>query len=573
MSMLKLPIGYDNFGELVKRKIHFVDKTLFIKELIDDESTKILLITRPRRFGKTLNLSMLQYFFAETVYGEKTAELFAGLKIAEAGAEYMSHQGKYPVIFVSFKDIKNHDFEHAYAGLVELIRKIYTEHRVLLESNKLSVQEQGFYNAILDKTADEETIKNSLQNLCEYLYRYYGAKPWLLIDEYDTPIQSAYVNGYYEEMISIMRSMFGAALKTNPYLERAVLTGILRVAKESLFSGLNNLEVFTILREEYGQYFGFTEQEVKDLLIQSQLESKAAEVREWYNGYNIGGVVTVYNPWSIAHFINRKGTIMPYWVNTSDNKLIRDLIIKSSDRFKTKLEDLLAGKPVESTINEDMVFGDLSYKSEIAIWSLLLLSGYLKVLKKEMVDEELKVVLDIPNREVRSLYRNIIKGWLTDEQDDELYNEILSTLLAGDINKFIEHLALFMKQTASYHDLSNDPEAFFHGLLIGLTASLYKNKNYQITSNRESGYGRYDYLIFSHDLTKPTIIFELKRVEKPKPKTSEKQLDELLAKTAMEALEQIATKDYLTEAKRLGATKIIQIGLAFCGKKFMARYS
>ncbi len=570
MSTLKLPIGYDNFGKVVKNKLNIVDKTLFIKELLDDKIAEIILITRPRRFGKTLNLSMLHYFFADIAYGEKTAGLFDNLKIAQAGAEYMLHQGKYPVIFVSFKDIKDHGFEHAYRFLIGLLSELYGEHSYLLNSTKLEDKDIHVFTRILNKQAEEEEIVNALKLLSTFLYKHHGIKPWLLIDEYDTPIQSAYVHGYYEEMISLMRNMFGAVLKTNPYLERAVLTGILRVAKESLFSGLNNLKVYSILNSKYAEYFGFTEVEMQGLLMQAKLEHKVDEVKNWYNGYVFGGT-TVYNPWSIANYFD-EGTAKPYWINTSDNKLIRDLIIKSSDRFKTKLEDLLAGKPIECDINEDMVFGDLGYRSEMAIWSLLLLSGYLNVLKKEMIDDELKVTLDIPNHEVRSLYRRIIKNWLTDEQDDELYNEILSTLLAGDIDRFADHLALFMEQTISYHDFGNDPEAFFHGLLIGLTASLYNNKNYKITSNRESGYGRYDYLIFSHDLTKPTVILELKRVKKSKADMSEKQLNELLDKTAAEALEQIAAKNYLAEAKKLGATKIIQIGLAFCGKRFSITY-
>src|ERR1700722_12357848 len=302
-SIMKLPLGYDNFKEIIDLQLDFVDKTLFIQEILDDVGTKVALITRPRRFGKTLNLSMLHHFLAAEAYSQSTQGLFANLKIAALGEKYMQHHGKYPVIFVTFKDVKNHNFATAYSVMVRLMSQVYREHQhVLLNSPRLTNTDKEKFLSILEERSNESGIRSALQDLSYYLLQHYQTKPWLLIDEYDTPIQSAYVHGYYEQMLDLLRGIFGAALKTNPFLERAVITGILRVAKESLFSGLNNLEIYTLTRSEYGQYFGFTETEVDDLLQQAKLETLAPEIRAWYNGYLIGKY-TVYNPWSIVRCI------------------------------------------------------------------------------------------------------------------------------------------------------------------------------------------------------------------------------------------------------------------------------
>jgi hypothetical protein len=282
---MKLPLGYDNFKDIIDKQLDIVDKTLLIKEILDDSATQVVVITRPRRFGKTLNLSMLHYFLAPEAYGQSTKGLFEGLKIAALGNEYMRHQGQYPVIFITFKDVKDHGFEHTLRKMAMLMAEVYQEHRYLLESERLNEEDKRFFQAILNAQTDQAMLEMAIKKLTAYLYQHYGVKPWLLIDEYDTPIQSAYVHGYYEPMIGLLRGMFGAALKTNSYLERAVITGILRVAKESLFSGVNNLEVYSLLQSRYGQYFGFTEEEVTDLLKKAQLEEKSAEIRDWYNGY------------------------------------------------------------------------------------------------------------------------------------------------------------------------------------------------------------------------------------------------------------------------------------------------
>lgn len=560
-KLLRLPIGLENFGEIVSKKLDFVDKSLLIKAVLDDVSTKVIVLTRPRRFGKTLNLSMLQHFFANEAYGLKTKNLFDGLKITACGEEYLRHQGQYPVIFISLKDVRDHSFEHALGNLEELIRRIYQEHRSVL--TVLDEEEKTLYHKILAKQAALPELQNSLRNLTEYLFRYTGQKPWLLIDEYDSPIQSAFLQGYYDEMISLIRNLFSAALKTNPYLEKSVITGILRIAKESLFSGLNNVEVYTLLNTQYGEYFGFTEEEVQSLLHRSGLDHDSQAIRNWYNGYQAGNTV-IYNPLSIAKCIKEQGELQPYWVNTSDNQLIRTLLIRSSGNFKMHFEQLLQDHSTQALIDENMVFADLD-KSETAVWSLLFMAGYLKVVSRRREDQGVICQLAIPNREVRNLYRQIIENWLSNGYGVMWYNTFLDHLLTGNFRAFSDELKQVMENIVSSHDTARDPEVFYHGLIIGLTASLYKNPNYEIHSNRESGYGRYDYLILSHDKNKPTLILEFKRVDSVK---DPEQLERKLEQAAQEALTQIEQQHYLTEAQQRGYTRILKIGLAFCGKHF-----
>ncbi|MBS0350699.1 MAG: AAA family ATPase [Proteobacteria bacterium] len=418
---MKLPVGYDNFKDIIDKQLDIVDKTLWIKEILDDSATQVVVITRPRRFGKTLNLSMLHYFLASEAYGQSTKGLFEGLKIAALGDEYRRHQGQYPVIFITFKDVKDHGFEHVLQKITILMAKIYREHRYLLSSSHLTEEDKRFYQDILNEKCAQSQLEVAIEKLTFYLFQHHGIKPWLLVDEYDTPIQSAYVHGYYEPMISLLRGMFGAALKTNPYLERAVITGILRVAKESLFSGLNNLKVYSLIHSRYGQYFGFTEEEVADLLKKVQLEEKSTEIRDWYNGYQMGNW-TVYNPWSIVNCIHEQGELALHWINTSDNQIIKNLLTHSSESFRTQFEDLLAGKTLEKLIDENVVFGDLT-RDESAAWSLLLMAGYLKVTGKRQTERGPYCLLSIPNREVRGLYARIIEQWLLNGHGPEWFEK------------------------------------------------------------------------------------------------------------------------------------------------------
>jgi hypothetical protein len=568
MVFMQLPLGYENFKEIIDHQLDFVDKTLFIQEILDDKATKVAVITRPRRFGKTLNLSMLHHFLAAEAYGQSTQGLFDGLKIAALGEEYMQHQGRYPVIFISFKDIKDHGhFEKALEKLAFLMMKVYEEHEYLLSSSRLSPEQKELFRTILRQEASQSALENALERLTFYLFQHHEVKPWLLIDEYDTPIQSSYLEGYYEPLVSCLRNLFGAALKTNSYLEKAVITGILRVAKESLFSGLNNLEVYTLTNSEYGQYFGFTEEEVEDLLQRAGLYQQAQSIRDWYNGYRVG-TYTVYNPWSIVKCIRKKGELATYWVNTSDNQLIKTILLGSSENFRSQFGDLLQGNPIEKAINENMVYGELK-NNEGAAWSLLLMAGYLKVISSWRVGAALHCQLKIPNEEVRSLYQQILEEWLSKGGDTEWFNTFLNHLLMGDLIAFERDLKELIEHTFSVHDTAKDQEVFYHGFMVGATASLCHNKNYEIKSNRESGYGRYDYMIFSHDKNKPTILIEIKRVPKDTLNNLDPSLrEEALEQAAQQALNQMELQNYAAEARQRGRTHILKIGLAFSGKCF-----
>jgi hypothetical protein len=558
--MLRLPIGYDNFAKVIRHNLDIVDKSLFIRDVIDD-AAEVIVITRPRRFGKSLNLSMLHYYLAEKAYGELTEGVFEGMKILEAEEKYLQHYRKYPVISVSFKDIKARTFEQAYASLCGLIRQEYSEHRFLLNSEHLNLDEKKKFESILYEEATEDTIHKSLRNLTEYLYKATSVKPWLLIDEYDTPIQSAYICKYYDEMIGLMKNLFGSALKSNPYLEKSVITGILRISKESLFSDLNNLKVYSVLDMRYSEYFGFTEPEANDLIKQCDLNEKAVLIKEWYNGYQFGSAV-VYNPWSMANCLQENGNIKPYWLNTSGNDLIKELLLKSSEEFKAAFEILLQDKSVEKLVNENMVFSEL-HTDETAVWSLFLMAGYLKVVGEKKTDLGVLAELKIPNREVKNLYRQIIARWLSGKHGLEWHLKFLNFLLSGEIDQFENAFREVMEQAVSVHDTAKEPESFYHGLMLGLTASLHSDPNYEIKSNRESGFGRYDYIIFAKNTNKPSILFEFKRV-----KDDSKNRNEMLEKAAIDAVHQIARNGYITELKQRGAKEVIKIGLAFCGKHF-----
>ncbi len=563
---LRLPIGYDNFYDVIRQGFHFVDKSLLIREILDEPS-QVMVITRPRRFGKTLNLSMLHHFLASEVGGQSTQGLFDGLKISQASSEYLAHQSRYPVIALTLKGVKDHAFENAYSSLVKVLAQLYHEHRYLLQSNQLTDIQKSTFTTLLTKKADQADIATSLQDLSCYLYQHTGIKPWIIIDEYDAPIQSAYVHGYYEPMISLMRNFYGAALKSNRYLHRAVMTGILRISKESIFSDLNNLKIYSVLNSKYGAYFGFTEPEVSGLLTEYHLEAHTETVRNWYNGYLFGDAI-VYNPWSIINFINSNGALESYWVNTSDNHLIRDLLVRSSDQFKVDFEQLLMGNPVRQLINEHTVFADLRNDDDTRIWNLLLMAGYLKVVECIRNEEELWCTLDIPNYEVRGLYRQIIKQWLVNGRGVGWYNLFLEHLLSGNMAAFQGDLTEVMENIVSHHDFANDPEAFYHGLILGLTASLYGHPNYEVYSNRESGYGRYDYLILSRDFDKLTLLLEFKQVKKSKVI---KQLKPQLEQAAQEALAQISEQKYHQVFQR-SSQKLLKIGIAFSGKHFAIRW-
>lgn len=551
---MPLIVGIDDFGEVMKQQLHFVDKSLFIKKVFDNKNTQVSVITRPRRFGKTFNLSMLCYFLAFKVNGLITKGLFDNLKIAQLGDAYMNEQGKYPVIFLTLKSIKHTQYQEAMEGFSQLISQLYGQHIELLSNSVLHAHEKVVFERILNKKANSIELSFSLVWLCEYLYRYHQVKPWVLIDEYDTPIQSGYLHGYYDKLIDFMRGFFGNTLKGNPYLHRAVVTGILRIAKEGLFSGLNNVDVFSVLNEEYGDCFGFTEEEVSTLLEEFELQHLSNDIRSWYNGYYIGDT-QIYNPWSIANCVNKEGLMKPYWVNTSDNALIKQLLAQASALIKEQFEHILQGRSIEVLIDENLIFTDLN-KNQSALWSLLLFSGYLTAVETRLRDAEWICRLSSPNQEISALYRSIVRGWFTEPFGEEMYQRCLRSLVEGDLDSFLFLLKKFLFEAASFFDVKgNEPEKFYHGFIMGLMIGL--SDNYVVQSNRESGYGRYDLLLIPKDSKGLGLILEFKIAN----------TEMALHETAEKALMQINERRYAVDLQKKGIQKILAIGLAFYGKE------
>jgi hypothetical protein len=555
---MHLPVGVSNFRELITNKdpnqegYLFIDKTLLIKELIYD-LTPVIVLTRPRRFGKTLNLSMLRHFFAAVVEGEVTKGLFDGLNISK-DPTCMQHQGQYPVIFITLKDAKYKTFDLCLDHIKMQIANVYSEYRFLLESKQLDPEEQSLFKQFLENKANPVYWNESIKYLTTFIKKVTGQPAIILIDEYDTPIQEAYLNDYYDQLISFMRNLLSSGLKDNGFFKRAILTGILRVSKESLFSGLSNVETYSILDQNYSSYFGFTEDDTNELLTKAKLPVDLQQTKQWYNGYTFGGT-TIYNPWSIIKFIKAKGEIGSYWIHTSGNELIKELVIKSDSETQEKLGQLIAGQVIKETIDEHIIFQDLE-KNRAAIWSLFLMTGYLKALKIKMnVNGDEECELAIPNKEVESLYKRIIREWLSGSRGIVWYQDFLAALVAGRVEEFEHKLQNAIEEMASYHDTSKTTqEIFYQGLMLGILSGL--KDTHEIRSNRESGKGRYDLIIIPKNPKELGIIMEFKAID-----------DELkLEETAMEALLQIKRSKYTTELQSRGVTSICCLGIAFSGK-------
>ena len=556
--MIRLPIGVSDFSELVDtaEAYAFIDKTLLIRDFIQD-GARVVLFTRPRRFGKTLTLSMLHYFFSCTVKQDKN--LFEGLNIEHTGEAYLRHQTQYPTIFITLKHIEADTIEAAYQGIADLLAKCYFEHQYLLDGSVLADHEKNLFHNILHKQANQSEFKNALFMLSEWLHRYHGKKTIILIDEYDTPIHAAYLNDYYEPMVNLMRGMLGAALKDNVHLYKGAMTGILRVAKENIFSGLNNLIVYSFLDEEYSQYFGFTEQEVNGLFVQSGLNANLASVRQWYNGYRIGQH-TLYNPWSIITCLHKKGGLAPYWVNTSSNALVQDLLTGANVDIQQDFERLMLGETIEAML---AAFLNLKHieSSHASILTLLCMSGYL--INAEIagqIEDDTVYRLRIPNKEVRIVYRDIFMGWLAGDRDKTWIVACIDDLKALRMVEFTQKLQQIAINIFSYHDVKGRaPEAFFHGFMLGLI--VYCQADYQIHSNREAGHGRYDIAMLPKATAAnlPGILFEIKSCA---------QADQAcLEKAAEQALAQIDEKRYAAAFQQQPVGKQCHIGIAFSGKQ------
>ena len=557
MNKKKLPIGISDFRKVIEEGFYYVDKSLFIKEVIDNGSETIL-VPRPRRFGKTLNLSMLRYFYEKTK--EDTSPLFHHLNIWQQGEAYTGKQGCHPVIFLTFKDVKCANWEDCEKQLKRVIREEYRRHDYLLEQSVVKSPEKEEYQAILALSADNTTYENSVKQLSAWLHHYHGQKAVILIDEYDTPIQGGYMNGYYSQIIGFMRNLLSGSLKDNNHLEKGVLTGILRVAKESIFSGLNNLEVCSLLSPKFSHSFGLLEEEVERMLLDYEAELKIDEVKRWYNGYIFGNSV-IYNPWSILHVADKwREGMQPYWVNTSSNDLIRQIISHSGAAVKQDLESLICGGTIEKVVDDSIVFAEIE-NSPDTIWSFLLMSGYLKIISKERRDKKLVGQLKIPNLEVEYLFEEIILSWFNHSIYSDKYQMLLKGLVSGDLETFEAVFREFVLKSFSYFDTAQketeqDAEKVYHAFVLGLLLGL--SNTHEVKSNRESGYGRYDVMVIPKDPTQLGIVIEFKKVSTLKKET--------LEEAAEAALQQIAQKRYTQELTDRGIASIIQLGIAFQGK-------
>ena len=545
-----MAIGIDDFKK-VRESYYFVDKTFFLKELINAHS-EVTLCTRPRRFGKTLTLSMVNYFF-DCENAEENSKLFEGLEIAQAGDNYMAEQGKYPVVFLTLKGVKELEWEECYKILRRVIQEQYLHHKYLLMSDKIKSEDKQYIASILNLQAEPYEYRISLKKLTDYLYQHHGVKPILLIDEYDVPIQYGFEYGYYDKIINFMKVWLDGGLKGNTSLEFAILTGVLRVAKESIFSDLNNLEVNSIVRGDYQNVFGFTQTEVEQIAKDYEVEDKIAEIKQWYDGYHFGKA-EIYNPWSVINYFRYDCEAANYWLNTSGNKIIRDLLDIATIEMRAELTDLFKGKLLETTINEGLVYDEV-YKRKDALYTMLLTTGYLTIIKEDTIDGNKVYQLDIPNLEIRQVYRSKIMDYLADEMAIEDSIFMMRDLIRGDSENFARRMNQMLIKMMSYYDAKKqDKEGFYHGLMLGLTAIL--GNSYRIKSNRESGYGRFDLAIFPKDKTKTGVIMEFKTAE------TEAKLDE----TAQQALAQIEAKEYAAEFNE-EKVAVQKYGIAFCGKK------
>ncbi|MBQ2238070.1 MAG: AAA family ATPase [Lachnospiraceae bacterium] len=554
-------IGIQEFDKIIEGNYFYVDKTSFIKEWWES-GDDVTLITRPRRFGKTLNMSMVNHFFS--IEYASQGDIFEGLFIWEE-EKYRELQGTYPVINLSFANVKEKDFETVKTRINQIISDLYSKHYYLLDSDVLTKIDKEFYQSV-GVNMPEVVATMALHKLSNYLYRYYGKKVIILLDEYDTPMQEAYVNGFWNELVAFTRSLFNSTFKTNPWLARGIMTGITRVSKESVFSDLNHLEVVTTTSDKYATAFGFTEEEVFAALDECGLGSKKEEVKEWYDGFTFGTHTDIYNPWSILNYLDKRD-LTTYWANTSSNSLVGKLIQEGNGAMKKQFEELLLGNHLQVPIDEQIVYNQLD-DNEDAIWSLLLASGYLKVLDYDRMEnlepgEEVCYELAVTNREVQIMFEGMVKSWFKKTKGD--YNDFIKAMLMKDVDAMNEYMNQMSLELFSSFDTGKraskkaQPERFYHGFVLGLMVDL--KREYIVTSNRESGFGRYDVVIEpKNPKENPAVILEFK--------VFNHRREASLEETVVAALAQIEEKRYDVAllAKGIPADRIYKYGFAFEGK-------
>ncbi len=564
MEYRPLPIGIDNFQEIIERSCYYVDKTLLIKNLVDT-TTKVTLFTRPRRFGKSLNLSMLQSFFecSATHSREDTKQLFQGLNIASAGENYTKHMGQYPVIVLDFKEAKQGTFQESYDMLIQNIAREFARHEDQVMESQIKAKELEVYQAIRNREASKDNYLDSIRFLCECLEKTHDKKAILLIDEYDVPLENAYFRGYYQEMVDFIRGLLSGALKTNTSLGFAVMTGCLRVSKESIFTGLNNLEIISIENKQYGEYFGFTQVEVEEMLVHYGKEQHMEQVREWYNGYLFGDA-QVYNPWSLINHmkkivVNDTEVPKPYWSNTSSNSIVRELIERADEVVREELEVLLSGGTIEQEIQEDITYEDV-YRNRGNLWNFLYFTGYLKKIQERFDMDTVYATLQIPNKEVRYIYRNHIMEWTQERIEQEDLANLYEATLSGNELEMEAEIDRILQDSISYYDgnSTRQGEAFYHGIMAGLYQGM---KGYRPLSNRESGNGRPDLILKYVNHKGKACILEFKVA------TDVHKLET----AAMSALAQVKERDYRQGLRAEGYEEIIEYGIGFYKKSCIVK--
>ena len=550
MKHKPLPIGVEDFKRLVDNEYYFVDKTLMIKELLENKET-VNLFTRPRRFGKTLNMSMLQRFFEATE--KSNAYLFDGLKIA-AYPEYMAYQGQYPVISISLKSMKRASYQEAYFEYVKLLSDEFERHEIILQSDLVSEEDKLEFQKIKKRIAEPKEYNSAVKLLSKCLQKVYQKNVIILIDEYDVPLENAYHEGFYDDMTNLIRSCFESALKTNPSLEFAVLIGCLRVSRESIFTGLNNLKTYSITKNKFSQYFGFTQEEMKEILQAFSLEQYAGTIAKWYDGYRFG-LTEIYNPWSVLNCIdsylqNDMVACEPYWSNTSSNRIVKRLIEESNERTKSMVEELINGTPIHTQIFEDVTYGTIDVNQDY-IWSFLLFTGYLKIISCETIGDETYYDMVIPNVEIKSIYKNTIRSWFIDHINRDSRTDILESVIHADAEKLEDLLCTWLTNTISCFD---EQENYYHGFVTGLVSGF---NGYMVVSNRESGNGRFDLVVKQRSRWHHAAILEFKVVEKYNQMT----------KACEDALKQIEEKDYEASLRDEQYENIAKLGICFCQKR------
>lgn len=563
MNFRPLPVGISNFADLIQKNSYYVDKTLLIREILND-SAKVTLFTRPRRFGKTLNMSMLRYFFENTATrdicsniptGDKTdwSELFKGLKIMDAGEKYTSQLGQYPVIYLTFKDAKKETFELSYKKMVWQIASEFGRHSSILNRIKRADQRETF-KAIMEQKADQAAYETSIFFLSECLKNFSGKNPIVLIDEYDVPLENAFSCGFYQEMVNFIRSLFESGLKDNENLNFAVLTGCLRVSKESIFTGMNNLKIISINNHKYGEYFGFLPDEVKQMCRYYGITEKYKTIKDWYNGYTFGET-DIYNPWSVIQYIddakdNPNLFAQAYWVNTSSNSIVRTMIDRADDDAKEKIERLIAGGAITIPIYEDITYNEI-YDNMDNLWNFMFFTGYFRKMNEWQENNQIYAQLKIPNREVSYIFEEKVRNWFRDKIKNRDMTPLYTAFLEKNCTALENEINDIFDETISYMDQN---EYYYHGMIAGLFTGI---KGFCIRSDREGGKGRSDLFIKPIRKSREAFIIEFKVAKSPNA----------LEEMAAEAICQIEEKKYASELKNDGYIKISCYGIAFCGKE------